>query len=107
MDAATRARTLNWFVRGGVVRCEGRETVIDVDPVLVGRDTNAQIALADPEVSSLHVELRAIAEGILVKDLGSTNGTFVGPVRVREIIVSAPCEISRVRKLPSRSNTLR
>jgi len=94
-QASTRARTLNWFVRGGTVRAtDGREAVIDVDPVLVGRDANAQLSVADPEVSALHVELRAIAEGILVKDLGSTNGTFVGPIRVREIVVTGPTEIT-------------
>src|SRR5581483_10973961 len=93
-QASTRARTLNWFVRGGTVRsADGRETAIDVDPVLVGRDPGAQLQLTDPEVSALHLELRAIAEGILVKDLGSTNGTFVGPVRVREIVVTGPTDV--------------
>jgi DNA-binding NtrC family response regulator len=93
-QAATRARTLNWFVRGGTARtADGKEAPIDVDPVLVGRDPGAHLLVTDPEVSMLHLELRAIAEGILVKDLGSTNGTFIGPVRVREIVVTAPTDV--------------
>jgi DNA-binding NtrC family response regulator len=59
----------------------------------VGRDAAAQIVLDDQEVSAFHCELRAVSEGILVKDLGSTNGTFLGAVRVREAIVSAPIEL--------------
>jgi DNA-binding NtrC family response regulator len=67
---------------------------IDVDPVVIGRDTNTQLVLADQEVSSIHCELRATNEGILVKDLGSTNGTFIGAVRVREVVVTTTCELT-------------
>jgi DNA-binding NtrC family response regulator len=93
VEGATRARVLNWFVRGGTVRVDGKETAIDVDPVIVGRDAAAPIVLDDAEVSGLHVELRAVPEGILVKDLGSTNGTFVGSVRVREAVITMPTEV--------------
>jgi DNA-binding NtrC family response regulator len=90
----TRARVLNWIVSGGVARtAEGATFTIDVDPVVVGRDPGATIVLADPEVSALHCELRAVSEGVRVLDLGSTNGTFVGPVRVREAVLSAPAEL--------------
>jgi DNA-binding NtrC family response regulator len=50
--------------------------------------------LHDPEVSAIHCELRAINEGIVVKDLGSTNGTFIGPVRVHEAVVSTHTELT-------------
>ena len=49
--------------------------------------------LRDPEVSALHCELRACSEGIRVKDLGSTNGTFLGSVRVIEATVTGPTEL--------------
>ena len=42
----------------------------------------------------MHCELRAVSDGILVKDLGSTNGTFVGTVRLREAVVSVATEIT-------------
>jgi DNA-binding NtrC family response regulator len=84
----TRQREVHWVVRGGVVRtADGATHSIDVDPVVVGRDSGAQLVLADPEVSAAHLELRAVTEGILVRDLGSTNGTFVGPLRVHEAVV--------------------
>jgi DNA-binding NtrC family response regulator len=93
-EGATRARVLHWFVRGGVARtADGKEIAIDVDPVVIGRDEGAQIRLGDPEVSAVHCELRAVNEGVLVKDLGSTNGTFVGSVRIREGVVSSAVEL--------------
>jgi DNA-binding NtrC family response regulator len=91
---STRARELHWVVRGGVAKtADGALFKIDVDPVVVGRDAGAQIAMNDPEVSAMHCELSARSEGILVKDLGSTNGTFANGLRIREAIVSAPTEI--------------
>jgi DNA-binding NtrC family response regulator len=93
-QGATRARVLHWFVRGGIARTpDGKEIAIDVDPLVVGRDEGAQIRLADPEVSALHCELRAVNEGVLVKDLGSTNGTFVGSVRIREGVITTAAEV--------------
>src|SRR5579883_1327345 len=93
--AETRTRVLHWFVSGGVAKTpEGGQFTIDVDPLVIGRDPGANIVVSDPEVSALHCELRAVTEGILVKDLGSTNGTFLGPVRVREAIVATPTELT-------------
>ena len=93
-QGATRARVLHWFVRGGVARMpDGKEIAIDVDPLVIGLDDGAQIRLADPEVSALHCELRAVNEGVLVKDLGSTNGTFVGSVRIREGVITTATEL--------------
>jgi DNA-binding NtrC family response regulator len=94
-SGSTQARVVHWFVRGGAARTpDGKVVDIDVDPVVVGRDANAHLVLADPEVSSLHCELRATNEGISVKDLGSTNGTFIGALRVREVVVSTACELT-------------
>jgi DNA-binding NtrC family response regulator len=91
----TRTRILHWFVSGGVVTApDGAQFTIDVDALVIGRDPGANIVVADPEVSALHCELRAVSEGILVKDLGSTNGTFLGPVRVREATVATTTELS-------------
>ncbi len=91
----TRTRVLNWVVSGGTATGpDGEAVVVDVDPVVVGRDPGATIVVADPEVSALHCELRAVSDGILVKDLGSTNGTFIGALRAREVVVSAPAEVT-------------
>ena len=45
-------------------------------------------------MSAAHLELRAVDEGVLVRDLGSTNGTYVGAFRVREGVVRAPTAVT-------------
>ena len=91
---ATRARAVHWFVRGGQVRVAGKEPVkVAVAPILIGRDPSCPIVLDDPEVSSIHCEVRAEGPGVLLKDLGSKNGTFVNTVRVREAVLTATCTI--------------
>ncbi|MCA9553184.1 MAG: sigma 54-interacting transcriptional regulator [Myxococcales bacterium] len=50
----------------------------------VGASPQADLHLTDPAVSRQHVELRALADGILAVDLDSKNGVFADGVRVRE-----------------------
>ncbi len=90
----TRARTLQWFVRAGVLTLPSGESLeVSVDPVTLGRDASATVVLDDPEVSALHAELRATSQGVVLRDLGSTNGTLVGQLRVSEATLLGPCSI--------------
>lgn len=50
----------------------------------VGSDPGCELVLADPGVSRRHALLTREPEGVLVRDLDSTNGTFVDGVRARE-----------------------
>src|SRR5215831_17343635 len=52
----------------------------------VGTSPDNELVLTDPTVSRYHLELRCEG-GVLVKDLGSRNGTFIGDVRVHEALV--------------------
>src|SRR5580658_3692501 len=92
---STRARVLHWFVRGGVAKtADGRSVSIDVDPVVVGRGEGVGIVIDDPEVSEIHCELRAMDQGIMVHDLGSTNGTFIGPTRIHTAVITTATDIT-------------
>jgi DNA-binding NtrC family response regulator len=91
----TRQREVHWVVRGGIARTpDGVAHPIDVDPIVVGRDAGAQVIIDDPEVSAAHLELRAVGQGVLVRDLGSTNGTFVGAFRVHEGVIRTPTAVT-------------
>ncbi len=47
-------------------------------PLLIaGRGTNADVHLDDASVSRAHLEITVRADGLLVRDLGSSNGTYV------------------------------
>ena len=50
--------------------------------ILVGTGPACELRLADPTVSRRHASLELTPLGILVSDLGSTNGTFLGDARV-------------------------
>jgi S-DNA-T family DNA segregation ATPase FtsK/SpoIIIE len=49
---------------------------------LVGRSDGADLRLEDPDVSRRHAELRVDLRGISVRDLDSTNGTWLNGKRV-------------------------
>ncbi len=54
----------------------------------VGRAVTSDIPVYDPTVSRNHAEISASENGITVKDLGSSNGTFVNGNRITEETVS-------------------
>lgn len=59
-------------------------TVYDVTmPTSVGRNADQDISLPDPSVSRSHAVLEPTPRGVTVRDLGSTNGTYVNGERVR------------------------
>lgn len=50
---------------------------------LLGRHRRCRVIIADASVSDQHAEIRADRDGNwVIRDLGSTNGTFIGGVRV-------------------------
>src|SRR3954465_1793012 len=65
-----------------------RERVLEHygERVGIGTSPANELTLTDPTVSHYHLELRC-EDGVLVKDLGSRNGTFVGDVRINEAVV--------------------
>jgi pSer/pThr/pTyr-binding forkhead associated (FHA) protein len=50
---------------------------IDVDRTLVVGRHDADVVIDDPELSRRHLEIRLDSDGLIVEDLGSTNGTFI------------------------------
>ena len=61
---------------------------------MIGRLPECQVVLGDPNVSRRHAEVRRTGEGIVVTDLGSTNGTKVNGVSVREQHLASGDEIT-------------
>jgi predicted component of type VI protein secretion system len=67
-------------VRQGPTPGKMYELVKDV--TTVGRDVRSDVVVNDAEVSRSHVRLTAQADGFLVEDLASTNGTFINGQRL-------------------------
>ena len=65
----------------------GVERVLESGTTMVGTHSNNDMVLTDDTVSRYHLELQVLRDGLKVKDLGSTNGTFHGDTRVTAITV--------------------
>ncbi len=63
---------------------KGQRLDIASERVTIGRSVICDVALTDDAVSGTHCEIIATEAGFLLRDLGSTNGTWVAGVRVRE-----------------------
>lgn len=72
-----------WFLEGyagpggALVR-----TPVAASPFVVGRGAGLDLTLPSPEISQRHAELVQTAGGLELRDLGSTNGTFVNRRRL-------------------------
>jgi len=61
---------------------EARLTFDGMQRVVIGRGSSCDVRLPDPSVSHRHASLQAKGADFVLVDEGSTNGTFVGGVRV-------------------------
>ncbi len=62
--------------------------------ILIGRDHESNLRLAEDEgVSRRHARVTPVAEGALLSDLGSQNGTFVDGDRVQERVLKEGMKI--------------
>jgi len=59
----------------------------------IGRDVSCDLAIADMTVSRRHAELERTADGWLLSDLASTNGTRVNGWRVRDKVPVRPGDL--------------
>lgn len=60
----------------------GRIARLGRGETIVGRSSSAHVVLEDESLSRRHVSISVGAAGVVVRDLGSTNGTFVEGARV-------------------------
>jgi S1-C subfamily serine protease len=66
------------------------------DRLTIGRDSTCDIHVPDTKASRVHAELVRSAGGYGVRDLGSSNGTYVGDRRVEDVHVLAEGDVVRV-----------
>lgn len=65
----------------------GRTFDLNVERTTVGRIEENTFQIADGSVSSRHAEIILKGEEILIKDIGSTNGTFINNEKITEQIL--------------------
>lgn len=63
------------------------EARLELRPLVVGTSPECDLVIADPKVSRRHCEISLTRDGVVVRDLGSKNGTLLGRAAIREALI--------------------
>ena len=66
-----------------------REVATEKKTIVIGREAGCDIVLDDRTVSRRHAEIRVSETGVVLADLGSSNGTFVNRQRIEQHTLAA------------------
>lgn len=78
---------------------QGKRLTLPDTEVVIGRDEDCHVRLATNDVSRRHCALRPTAQGLMVRDLESRNGTFVNELPIRGETLLKPGDTLRVGPL--------
>ena len=81
---------MQWYLEA--VADANREWMVAVEPVpfIVGRDEECNLKLTDKRISRRHSEIRRSGDHLWIRDLGSTNGTFVNQKKIEQAELLEP-----------------
>ncbi|HEX7501098.1 MAG TPA: sigma 54-interacting transcriptional regulator [Polyangia bacterium] len=71
----------------------GDSVVVGPSPITLGSGLASDVRLSDPTISRRHLSVTPAESGVVVRDLGSTNGSFVGGARFQELLLGFGAEI--------------
>jgi EAL domain-containing protein (putative c-di-GMP-specific phosphodiesterase class I) len=102
LDGVRQTQAL-WFLSGQTSEGEPvRHVPLQSFPFRVGRRTDVSLSLAYRTVSGMHAEIVETNTGLVLRDLGSTNGTFLNGVRVVGQVSLAQNDLVQFADLPFR-----
>jgi hypothetical protein len=67
---------------------DGRTFAIGEQPLIIGRSPDVAVVINDSNVSRRHAEVWRTSEGVAIRDLQSTNGTYVNGHRITAVSLS-------------------
>ena len=82
----------------------GRTHELKVDKTTIGRVEDNTFQIAEPSVSSHHCEILLRGSEVVVRDLNSTNGTFINGEKVTETVIK-PGQVLRLGQIEMRLET--
>ena len=82
---ALRRRRLRIEVLKGADRKLRKD--FDLDRIVIGTHERCDLCLSEATVSRQHCEIVLVGDGYAIRDLESTNGTFLGDARVKEVVI--------------------
>jgi EAL domain-containing protein (putative c-di-GMP-specific phosphodiesterase class I) len=101
--AITPACNAVWFLVGPFDSAETvRHMPIHTSPFLIGRRPDLPLSLSCKTVSNVHAEITEVGSALVIRDLGSTNGTYVNGRRVKEPVALVEDDLVQFANLPFR-----
>jgi DNA-binding NtrC family response regulator len=71
----------------------GEAVTVSTEPLVIGSGAGSDARLSDATISRRHLQVSLTEGGLVVRDLGSTNGSFVRGARFQELILGYGAEI--------------
>ena len=71
-----------------LICADGRSFAIGDRPLIIGRSPDVDVVINDTNTSRRHAEVWRTSEGIAVRDLQSTNGTYVNGHKITAVSLS-------------------
>lgn len=101
--SALQVRDVVWFLVGRFDESDVvRQIPICNSPFRVGRKATASLSLAKKEISSVHAEFVTTGVSLLLRDLGSTNGTFVNGAQIHDTVELNADDLVQFASVPFR-----
>jgi DNA-binding NtrC family response regulator len=72
----------------------GESIAIGTTPITLGSGTICDVPLSDPTISRRHLGVEPGPDGVVLRDLGSTNGSFVQGARFNELTLGFGTEVT-------------
>src|SRR5580765_7939468 len=82
----------------------GRTHDLKVDKTTIGRVEDNTFQIAEPSVSSHHCEILLRGSDVVVRDLNSTNGTYINGEKITETVLK-PGQVLRLGQIEMRLET--
>lgn len=88
---------IGWFFQG-ILPPNGHQARVSIPNgrFQVGRRPDINFCIPHPSVSKLHAEFVASDFALFIRDLGSTNGTFVNGIRIHDSVPIDECDIVQI-----------
>jgi hypothetical protein len=93
-DLAVKTEFVGGESQPRLIASDGRSFPVGEHPLIIGRSPDVAVVVNDTNVSRRHAEVWRTSEGVAVRDLQSTNGTFVNGHRISAVSLSPRDDIT-------------